>query len=82
MNSMRPSRSSAAEFITFLPESASAGVTSPADHGNSLSFRGDPFDGRAAARHKRGPFDQIARRVTGDGEFRKQNQARAGAPRL
>ena len=53
-----------------------------ADHGNALRFCGDPLDGRATARHKRGPLDQIARRVAADGEFRKQNQASASTPRL
>ena len=54
----------------------------PADHGNSLRLGGDPLDGRAIARHKRRPLDQIARRVTADGELREQNQASASTPRL
>ena len=53
-----------------------------ADHGNTLGFSGDPLHGLAIARHKRGSLDQIVRRVPGDGEFRKQNQAGASTPRL
>ena len=49
---------------------------------DSLRFCRNPLDGLAIARHKRGSLDQIVRRVTGDGKFRKQNQAGASTPRL
>ena len=54
----------------------------PADDGDALGFRGNPLHGRAIVRHKRGPLDQIARRIAADREFRKQNQAGASTPRL
>ena len=53
-----------------------------ADHGDALRLRGNLLDGVAVARDERRPLDQIARRIAADGEFRKQNQARAGVARL
>ena len=74
---MRPSRSSAAEFITDLPVSASAGVTRPQITAMPRVSAAICSTVVAIARDKRRPFHQIARRVAADRKFRKQNQTGA-----
>ena len=78
---MRPSRSSAAEFMTRLAGLGVGGSDHAADHGDAVRFSGNLFDGGAIALDERRAFDKIAGRVAADGKFRKKDEAGAGAAR-
>ena len=57
------------------------GSHEPADDRDSTRLGGNAFRRLTIARHKRRPLHQIARRITADGKFGKQDQAGASSPR-
>ncbi len=61
--------------------SASGGSHQAADHGDALRFRRDALDRLSVPRDERRTVHQVARRITADRQFGKQNESGPGGSR-